>query len=248
MLIVNDSGNKCSWQDKTNGLKSLNLFSWSVFTMCDTVLKAIHFLNDGCSIYSCDFYISFCQGRAKNLILYHTIYKQGITKFFSNELLLGEDRSCGNVTAIVTASFQILSFTFKSLILCRLFIDAKCQKGKRMQRVPGGISSTCVSSYRPWAQQGAGIPSPFFPRKIPTGQGQQKCSQGNTAPLWHTLLFPGGIIHPLPQSADQVTAEGLGSQAMVNSAFTYLTQHIFFLFTFLRISQPLSTLSRRADE
>lgn len=27
MLIVNDSGNKCSWQDKTDGLKSLNLFS-----------------------------------------------------------------------------------------------------------------------------------------------------------------------------------------------------------------------------
>lgn len=105
MLIVNDSGNKCSWQDKTNGLKSLNLFSWSVFTMCDTVLKAIHFLNRGCGIYSCDFYISFCQGRAKNLILYHTIYKQGITKFFSKELLLGEDRSCGNVTLIATASF-----------------------------------------------------------------------------------------------------------------------------------------------
>lgn len=38
-------------------------------------------------------------------ILYCTVYKQGITQTFSKELLLGEDRSCVNVTAVITASF-----------------------------------------------------------------------------------------------------------------------------------------------
>lgn len=43
--------------------------------------------------------------KQRQRILYHTVYKQGITKFFSKELLLSEDRSSVNVTALVTASF-----------------------------------------------------------------------------------------------------------------------------------------------
>lgn len=120
--------------------------------------------------------------------------------------------------------------------MCGVFIDAKCQKRKRMQRVPEGFSSTCVSSCHPCAQQGAGIPSPFLSWEDSHWPGTAEAFPGEpcTAPLWHILLFPGGI-QPLSQRPDQVTAEGLGSQTVADCSTAFacihgtcnIMQHVF---------------------
>lgn len=159
------------------------------------------------------------------------------------------------MTAVVTPSFLNPQLHFWRCILCRLFIGAECQRRKRMGRVLEGFSSTCVNSYSPCAQRGAGILSQFSPGVSPTGNGQQQCSKGCAIQHLHGTFFhsfPQAEFIPPQQSAEGVMAEGLGSQAMAKSVALHLCVTSFIPhpphFLLLRAPCPPTFISRTADE
>lgn len=107
--------------------------------------------------------LTFSFAKEGQKILYYTVYKEGITTFFSKELLLGKDRSCVNVAAVITASFEVFGFIFRELFCLDCLKVQNISGEGRWEEFLGGLSVTHVDYNSPRAQQKARMASKVFP-------------------------------------------------------------------------------------